>query len=879
MKTQIILAVLLLSTCARCDDEAFPLLDSGRQAIIIGQSLYLADAARKCSGITLRQIPEDRHAPQPGDFPLYLGDTKMGREVLAEDIKTLDEEGYIILITPDAAFVYCGGQTTDTGNKQVYAEADFCRKFLGVEQYFPGELGSEYPPHDKVLIPCGKYIENPAFKHRQMSGLGFAGLGSWRLRGSGGGGRYQFHHNLFRIIDPSKFKDRPDFFPVIPERLKDLPVYAGVGKGERFVPQPGRIDCWQPCVTNPELRQAASEHVIKYFDAHPERRSYSLGANDSKGYCCCSRCLASTPPGIDPDSEDAVPRRFFDFYNQVAATVAVKHPDTRLGFLFYEALNNRMPDSLHPSLMPYVTQNLADGFDKTYLERNYRQIKELCKTARHVGLYEYLYGRGFMIPRIYSATLAKGLRFAWSAGVDGFYAEAYPNWGLDGPKLWIAERLLWNPDQDERKLLDLWCVGLFKEAAPRMKAYFEFLEETWMSQPPPTNGQLGMYRMLGAKHEQFTAVFPPKTCERAWRLLETAEKAASQEIVKKRVAYFKDSFAAVKLASSRHHAALKVDELGKHGDVPLCEWLAALDSWAALPTLQERMLALRTEAPLAFNEFWDANPESFKKWDTSPATLIRIDGLVVGETLKSAPRNLDEWRKSLSSVLDGCAAQSTCAIAATLIRERLWDVAVNAQALGGKPLLDGRIEEVWGKPSFDGNFFVGAESRSPLRTQFWLGKFKGKLYAAFKCHTTARLPLDKGPCGRDQVELRPGTSFVSTRSMPYMNHAAAGICLASGRFIAVATATGGLLDAEQTRNGLDVAWNGATAKSAIDADGWTAEMEITAPDEVFAAVAEGTVSGFNFFRYDEDGRKSSWAPAPLETWFDRPRSSGVVFWQ
>jgi hypothetical protein len=75
--------------------------------------------------------------------------------------------------------------------------------------------------------------------------------------------------------------------------------------------------------------------------------------------------------------------------------------------------------------------------------------------------------------------MAEYLRFARDNGVRAYYGEAYPNFG-EGPKIYLAYKLLWNPDLDVDSLLDEWysrAVG--KEAAAYLKEYYCLWEDVW----------------------------------------------------------------------------------------------------------------------------------------------------------------------------------------------------------------------------------------------------------------------------------------------------------------------------------------------------------------------------------------------------------------
>jgi hypothetical protein len=64
-------------------------------------------------------------------------------------------------------------------------------------------------------------------------------------------------------------------------------------------------------------------------------------------------------------------------------------------------------------------------------------------------------------------------------GVEAMYAEAFPNWG-EGPKLYVALKLQWNPGLDIDSLLREWyerAVG--KDAAPYLEEYYKIWEKFW----------------------------------------------------------------------------------------------------------------------------------------------------------------------------------------------------------------------------------------------------------------------------------------------------------------------------------------------------------------------------------------------------------------
>ena len=223
---------------------------------------------------------------------------------------------------------------------------------------------------------------------------------------------------------------------------------------------------------------------------------------------------------------------FFKFYNKVAEEIEKDYPEKRLGCLAYAVLSSLPKGAikLHPKIVPYLTRDSAQLFDKNE-QREFRETVDRWNAlSSRMGIYEYLYGGGFIIPRIYNRYLLKNVRDQYGVNVDGFYGEAYPNWGLDGPKYWLLSKLLWNHRLDPETLMDDYCKNMYGPAAAAMRQYFDFLEEIWCTQTLVSNRS--NYRWLDDIKQ--IEIFPPARCDQAWKLLEEARNLAKTEIQKKR---------------------------------------------------------------------------------------------------------------------------------------------------------------------------------------------------------------------------------------------------------------------------------------------------------------------------------------------------------
>ncbi|MBC8874313.1 MAG: DUF4838 domain-containing protein [Planctomycetes bacterium] len=875
----------------------FPLLEDERQAVIVGNGHLVQKVVEQCTGVRLEHVSEAAYRPQPDRFPLYVGCTRKAEELLAHDIATLDAEGYIILVEPTRAVIYAPVRTTDTGEPNTWAQADFLRRCLGAEDLIPGQIGAHRPKHKRVLVPTGKWVENPAFKHRHWSGYAGSAGPSWRVRASGGGGRYRYHHNLYRIIKPDVYRDHPDYFPVvIPKHKQDQKgrgLHRHLKPGQRYVPTERFAAYWQPCTSHPDVVDIITDAAIEYLDANPNDKAFSLGINDSSGFCYCEKCLAEAPPDVEPDSRAAVGYRFYRFYNTVAERVAKKHPDARLGFLVYSALNAWYPDRLHPLLMPYLTMSMADRWDPEYRKQQNEHIRRWSGIARQFGIYEWLFGRGFFIPRIYAHDFADGLRFAHECGAEGFYAEAYANWGLDGPKLWVAERLLWQPDQDVDQLLDRWHTAMFAAAADPMRAYFDYLEHAWRTQKQ-ADDRRGGYRLLGShfKARQYTDVFPPPACEEAWRLLDRADAAARQPLVKQRIAYYRTAFGATRIASNRYAAAESLTgmlDIDRKTPIPLSRWLSRLDDWARFGSLDDYMAPARQTAPWAFQEFAMEHFQkdthySFAQWDSDAPVLRHVVNRLMNSALSPETGAAPRTQAAMDEACDRLLAEIEDAPAAKRVVRRLAKRAtMTIRTLATAPAIDGRIEDVWGEPSFDGRLFAypHEDTEAEARTTIWCARQNGRLYVAFRCEQDPKT-INTEPVGRDQVimternTVNPGDG---QRDFPYITGGdSVGVTL-PGRLSAtvIVTASGGLFDGYGSPYGFKIDWNGAEAKTQIGADGWTAEIAVTPKEKSpFIEGSDDPVHGFNFIRIDRK-KRTAWVPAMPRRWSIHPRTAGFGF--
>jgi len=440
-------------------------------AQVLAAASLLTRYVKESSGA---ELPVVRGSEPDGALPavcVHVGRTEFANR-LGLKLDLMDDDGFVIKVVDKAGIVIAG--PSDYGTE--FGVYEFLERYLGVRWLMPGKDGDDVPAHPTIDVPVGEVRQEPAFFSRLFSGLRGEAHTTWARRNRMHG-RVSFHHNLLRLFPPETYtQTHPHFFPTIKSRLKG----EGHQLDDRFLPPSNNTHGWQPCFTATGMVAEAVRNICRYFDEHPRETSYSLGVNDSSGHCECDRCC-----NRDPGEDNFLGRRdvsdcYFDWCNQVVEGVLGQHPGKVFGCLAYSEV--AQPPSrvkVHPALIPFMTYDRMKWVDAGLRAEGEAMTKRWHKACPTVGWYDYIYGSAYCVPRVWFHHMADYYRFAHANGVRALYAEAYPNWG-EGPKLYVALKLQWNPQLDVDALLRDWYVrAVGADAADDLAAYYAHWEEFW----------------------------------------------------------------------------------------------------------------------------------------------------------------------------------------------------------------------------------------------------------------------------------------------------------------------------------------------------------------------------------------------------------------
>ncbi|MCI5179902.1 MAG: DUF4838 domain-containing protein [Candidatus Electrothrix sp. AW3_4] len=387
-------------------------------------------------------------------------------------LEKMDDDGLLISFPTEKDIVIIG--PTDWGTE--FGVYEFLERYIGVRWLFPGPAGEYVPLASTIEVPKHTVRQEPAFFSRQFSGLIGPEQRLW-VRRNRLHGRINFMHNLFRLFPPEQYtKTHPEFFPI--------------HRGKRYLPKDNKVrGNWQPCFTAPGIVDEAVKNITAYFAEHPDATWYSLGVNDggakSSGHCECDRCRLQDSGGKNSLGRKDRSDRYFIWANAVVEKVLEKYPDKWFGCLAYSEIAD--PPSqvkVHPRIVPVLCYDRMKWADSEIKQKRQEITERWKQQVPKIGWYDYIFGTPYLLPRVYLHTMAEYYKYAAEHGVNAMCSAAYPNWG-EGPKMYIASKLQWNPNQNVNQLLHEWyeyAVG--KQAAPYLAAYYRLWEEFWTDRIP-----------------------------------------------------------------------------------------------------------------------------------------------------------------------------------------------------------------------------------------------------------------------------------------------------------------------------------------------------------------------------------------------------------
>jgi hypothetical protein len=476
-------------------------------------ALLLSQYVHKATSAELAIVKEADAAARGAKVNIWVGQSDY---VLRQNIKfkEMEVDGFSITF-PDYRNVVIAGPS-DWGTE--FGVYEFLERFLGVRWLLPGAMGDHAHKIDTIQVQPHQVMQKPVFFSRLMSGIRGGEVQSAWARRNRMHGEIRFHHNLQYLFPPEKYKlIHPEFYPF--------------RSGLRYLPSDDADYKWQPCFSAAGIVEEAIKNICDYFEKSPEATSYSLGMNDSGSFCQCDKCMAkvgSKKNFLDlPDYSDL----YYDWANKVAEGVLKKYPDKWFGCLAYrEVAEPPKAVKVNTRIVPFMTYDRMKWIDPVVQSQGKDLTERWAKQSPRIGWYDYIYGTPYLVPRVYFHKMAEYYRYGYEKGVRAMYAEAYPNWG-EGPKLYLALKLQWDPYSDVDALLKEWYVAAVGDkAAADLAAYYDLWEDFWTNRIKDSKWFTRGGQYLAFDNAGYLDVVTYEDIEKSRRLLEsTIEKTETPE--------------------------------------------------------------------------------------------------------------------------------------------------------------------------------------------------------------------------------------------------------------------------------------------------------------------------------------------------------------
>ncbi len=426
----------------------------------------LADALEKCLGAR-PAIAAEGETRGPA---LFVGATKAS--AAARGARGWQADGIFLKSVPGGVVL-----DGDPARGPAYAAHTYLEKFCGVRWWtsdasrHPRLAAAPLDGIDLEYAPKIKYREtyyldgfDPLFKVRSKGN--FTSLTRYLLSDvrfvppeMGGDHRLYFfkgrrsaYHSFFEILPPDVwFAKRPEWYSL-----------AG-----------GKRVAKQLCLSNAEMKKEFAKQTLARLREDPSVDFIQVSQNDWNGRCECAGCRAMEEYDGSPSGP------YLRFANEIAEAVEKEFPDVKIDMFAY-LFTRKAP--LHTRPRRNVTVRLCDiecDFSRPLSDRgsesNSAFAKDLAEWSKAAGgnlyVWDYLANfSSYMMPHPNIASIAPNIRLFAAHGAVGVFeqGDALCSAGsFAALRHYLASHLLWDPGDDEHRLVSEFLEGYYgKSAAP-----------------------------------------------------------------------------------------------------------------------------------------------------------------------------------------------------------------------------------------------------------------------------------------------------------------------------------------------------------------------------------------------------------------------------
>ena len=372
-----------------------------------------------------------------------------------------DSEGFTIRKIGRSLVIY-GGRERGT----MYGVFRFLQECFDVQWYTP--IVTKVPQMRRFELSDIYISEEPKLRYRYTD--------SYHAQDS-----HWYAHNMMNVpcrINGEKYSIVPVYWGIhtfahlLPSQkyFKDHPEYFSY----RYF---RRVEDGQLCLSNPDVLSIVTKEILSVIERNPNYLIYDVSQNDNNDYCTCSKCAA-----LEREYGGHSGLMLW-FVNQVAREVKKTHPDKFIGTFAYlytrQAPTKIKPDDNVVIRLCDIECCFAHPLSSECNNRNasYMQdISDWSKLTNNIFIWDYIVNyRNYLAPFPNIQVLGPNLRTFADHNAVGVFEEANPA-GPGSPfealTCWLLGQLMWNPYQDEDKLISKFINDYYGEAAKDIMDYY-----------------------------------------------------------------------------------------------------------------------------------------------------------------------------------------------------------------------------------------------------------------------------------------------------------------------------------------------------------------------------------------------------------------------
>ncbi len=481
----LILMIFLTNTCFAASTVPLQLADSGRTQYVItlasdasvpekSAASELSSYLKKITGAEFK-ITTPEQASGKDLIAVGSGAAKKTMPKLTLDKTRLGDDG-IVIKTDGSNLILTGAEGSKRGT--LYAVYTFLEDTCGVRWWTSKD--NYIPSKPNLSIQNQNITYAPVFRYREAlyTKLAYAANnetlarflvqskfnGHYNKIPAQWGGSYNiigFCHTSYMLMPPSVyFAQHPEWYSEI--------------KGKRIFTEA------QLCMTNEEMIAELTKNVLAEIEKSPDSGIISVTQNDSERNCQCAKCAAM-------DKAEGSPQGSLLYcINKVAAEVDKKYPGFLVETLAYW-YTRKPPKTIRPRDNVLIrlaviersgAQPLNDPLNKKLMD----DLKKWKAAAPNLFIWDYTANMlSPFTPHPNHSVLAPDARTYATNNVVGVFYEGNHYAGdargdFDELKNYVMSHMLWNPKQNEKKIITDFLNGYYGKAGPVLKNYLDLLD-------------------------------------------------------------------------------------------------------------------------------------------------------------------------------------------------------------------------------------------------------------------------------------------------------------------------------------------------------------------------------------------------------------------